>query len=100
MRAKLLMRWNVNNRNETDYYEFIVKEFVPRVKRLGISDVEFWYTAYGECEQMQASGITRTVEQMNNILASDEWEQLRTQLFDYVNNYSQKLIMATGGFQI
>lgn len=100
MRTKLLMRWNVNNRNETDYYEFIVKEFVPRIKRLGMSDIEFWYTAYGDCEQMQASGTTRTVEQMNNILKSDEWEQLQTQLIDYVNSYSQKLVVARGGFQI
>lgn len=99
MPIKLLMTWDIKTGRETEYSEFVVNEFIPRMNRLGLGDIEFWYTRYGECKQIQASGVSPTIEQMRNVLNSQEWQNLQDRLDDYVSNYSQKLIKAVRGFQ-
>ena len=98
--TKLMLRWDVKPGAEADYSEFIVSEFIPRMNRLGIADVQFWYTSYGECEQIQVELQAETREQMRHIVNSDEWDNLSTRLLDLVVNFSQKLVRAAGGFQL
>lgn len=97
--VKLLMTWDIKSGRETEYSEFVVNEFIPRMNRLGLGDIEFWYTRFGEGKQIQASGVLPSMEQMHNILNSREWRTLQERLDDYVSNYSQKLVRATRGFQ-
>lgn len=100
MAAKLLMRWDVRPETESEYFEFLVHEFIPGLNKLGISDIQVWYTQYGTCEQKLASGIATTTEKMQDALRSTNWRQLSDRLQQYVDNFSQKVIPATGGFQI
>ncbi len=87
--------------SEAEYSEFIVNEFIPRLNRLGIGDLEFWYTGFGEHEQIMVSGITPTREQMSRILDSDEWDSLEDRLSDLSVNLHHKVIKADGSkFQI
>jgi hypothetical protein len=37
---------------------------------------------------------------MERILESDDWNALRSQLLNYVTNYSQKVVPASGSFQL
>lgn len=98
--TKLLMRWDIRPETESEYFEFLVHEFIPGLTKLGIADIQVWLTVYGGPEQKLASGVTRTADQMQYILNTDEWEHLTEKLKQYVNNFSQKMIPATGGFQI
>lgn len=100
MPVKLIMTWDVNTGSETEYSEYIVNEFIPRLKRLGLRDVQFWYTSYGECEQILASGASTSEKQMRTILLSEEWAQLQQRLQDMVTDFEQKVVPATGGFQL
>ncbi len=100
MSAKLLMRWDVRPETESEYFEFLVHEFIPGLNKLGISDIQVWYTQYGDCEQKLATGIANTTEKMQDALRSKTWSQLNDKLQEYVDNFSQKVIPATGGFQI
>jgi hypothetical protein len=67
---------------------------------LGVVEIQAWYTVYGDCEQILVSGVTQTMEQMNYVLGSDEWERLRGRLDELVENFSTKVVPATTGFQI
>ena len=100
MPTKLLMRWDVRPETESEYFEFLVHEFIPGMNQLEITDFQVWYTAYGSCEQKLASGIAPSAEQMQSALKSNEWVLLLEKLTQYVDNYSQKIIPATRGFQI
>ena len=35
MAVKLIMTWNIAPEREQEYFEFVVREFIPGVKRLG-----------------------------------------------------------------
>ena len=98
--VKIIMTWNIRDSREAEYSEFVVNELIPRITRLGLADLEFWYTRYGEADQIQASGVARTMDQMQNILGSEEWGSLQDMLSGYVNDYQQKLINSKSGFQI
>jgi hypothetical protein len=100
MAAKLIMRWDVRPDRESEYFEFLVHELIPAMNKMGITEIQVWYTAYGEREQKMAEGIMPSIDEMRAILASDEWTYLTEKLETFVKNYSQKVVSATRGFQI
>ena len=50
MSKKLILRWDIRPGAESDYFEFMVSEFIPGLKRLGINEPSVRYTAYGDAE--------------------------------------------------
>ena len=100
MPTKLLMRWDIRPETESEYFEFLVHEFIPGLNKLGIMDIQVWYTQFGDCEKKLASGIAPTMEKMKAALNSDEFEMLLNKLQQFVENFNQKVISATGGFQL
>lgn len=100
MSAKLIMQWDVRPETESEYFEFLVHELIPAMNNMGIGEIQVWYTAYGEVEQKMAEGVAASTEDMLRALRTEEWEHLTEKLQTYVNNYRQKVIPATRGFQI
>jgi hypothetical protein len=98
--AKLLMSWNVEAETDSEYFEFLVHEFIPGLNKMGVLEIQVWYTQYGECEQKLASGITKTLDEMQRILDSSEWVELISKLEGYVSDFNKKVIPATHGFQL
>jgi len=100
MSTKLLMRWDIRPEKESEYFEFLVHEFIPALNKMGISDILVWYTAYGDCEQKLAEGTTESLDKMKSVLNSEEWIVLVDKLQNYVVDFDLKVISATRGFQI
>lgn len=100
MATKLLMRWDIRAEREAEYSDFVANEFIPRINKLGLVEIQAWYTVYGDCEQILISGVTQTMDQMNYILNTDEWDRLRERLDDLVDDFSLKVVQANGGFQL
>lgn len=94
------MRWDIQPETESDYFEFLVHELIPGMQKLGLSDIQVWYTAYGDCEQKMTEGTAPSPEAAIRILDSEEWETLLRKLETFVDNYEQKVIEGTRGFQI
>ncbi len=94
------MRWDIRPESESEYFEFLVHEFIPALNKLGIMDIQVWYTQYGDCEQKLATGITPSKDTMQAALGSDDWDDLIGRLDQYVLNFEKKVVPATGGFQI
>jgi hypothetical protein len=98
--VKLLMSWDIKAGQEAAYFEFIVKEWAPGVMELGLKPTEAWYTVFGDGPQILTGGITEDLETMREILESEEWHNLQEKLFAFVTNFQQKIIPATGRFQL
>lgn len=100
MKVKLLMSWDIRPGQESEYFEFLVREFAPGIMRLGLQPTEAWYTVYGDRPQILAGGITEDLATMRRILDSPEWQALQDKLLSFVHNYEQKIVHATGRFQL
>lgn len=99
MPVKVLMTWDITPDRDQEYFEFVIGEFVPGVQRMGFQPIEAWATIYGEYPQIQVGLLADNIQRAQHMLDSQEWDQLRGQLFDYVKNFDMKIIPARGGFQ-
>ncbi len=97
---KLLMSWDIKAGREQPYFEFVVQDFAPGLMRLGLQPTEAWYTVYGKGPQILTGAVTEDLETMRAILAGEEWRQLCERLQTYVTNFHQKVVEATGRFQL
>ena len=99
MAVKVLMTWDISQENEQQYFEFAISEFVPGVQRLGFHPLDAWATLYGDYPQIQVGMMAPDAESAQQALVSDEWVTLREKLFEYVDNFSYKIVPARSGFQ-
>lgn len=99
MAVKLIMTWDITPDREQEYFEFVIREFIPGVQRLGFELSDAWATVYGGQPQIMVGAVLPSYNQAQRILNSDGWHSLKNQLLDYVQNFSQKIVEARGGFQ-
>jgi hypothetical protein len=97
---KLLMMWDIRPGKDQEYFEFVVREFVPGITRMGLQPTEAWFTLYGDRPQVLTGGVAEDLVTMKQILASEEWQDLHGRLLDFVTNYEQKIVRATGTLQL
>ncbi len=98
--VKLLMTWDIRPGKESEYFEFVVQEFAPKLVRLGIQPTEAWYTVYGSAPQILTGGVTENRAALDTILEGDEWKELQKKLLSYVTNFNFKIVPHTGNFQL
>ncbi len=99
MTVKLIMNWDITPQREREYFEFVIREFIPGVQRLGLDLGDAWATAYGHQPQIMVTATTTDQEKAVEILNSAAWAKLTDSLMDFVENYSIKLVEAGRGFQ-
>ena len=99
--VKLIMRWDIKPEREQEYFEFVVREWVPGITRMGMEPTGAWYTAYSHNKQSQilTEGLVDDLDSMRGILNSGDWKHLQERLMDFVSNYEQKVVRVTGDFQ-
>jgi hypothetical protein len=100
MAVKLLMTWDIKQGREAEFFEFQVREWVPGLQKLGLEPTDAWYTMYGTSPQIMIGGTAKNLRTMTQILATEEWLSLKNQLLGLVDNFDQKVIKASGGFQV
>lgn len=99
MAVKLIMTWDITPEREQEYFEFVVRDFIPGVQRIGFDLSDAWATVFGAQPQIMVGAVVPSVGEAQRLLNSPDWERLKNQLSDYVQNYSQKIVKARGGFQ-
>jgi hypothetical protein len=100
MAVKLLMTWDILPGKEQEYFEFVVRDFIPGVQRLGLEPSDAWYTMYGDQPQILASMQSSSLVTLQGILDSQDWQTLTHQLMDYVEDFNLKIVTARSGFQL
>ncbi len=99
MPVKLLMSWDILPEREQEYFEFVVRDFIPGVQRMGFELSDAWATVFGTQPQILVGAVAPTQAKARQILQSTEWKSLQNQLMDFVHNYNDKIVNLRGGFQ-
>jgi hypothetical protein len=100
MAVKLLMTWDILPGHEQEYFEFVVRDFIPGLQGLGMEPSDAWFTMYGDQPQIMAAAQMSGMSSLQTILDSSDWEGLIQQLLDYVENFEYKVVPARSGFQM
>jgi hypothetical protein len=99
MNVKVIMSWDIIVGREQEYFEFVVRNFMPGVQKLGMALSDAWVTIYGEHPQILVGAVVPGLERAQGIINSDEWVSLNDHLLDFVTNYELKIAPLHGGFQ-
>ena len=100
MSVKLLMSWDILPGREQEYFEFVVREFIPGMQRLGLEPTDAWFTMYGKRPQIIAGAKIANRQSLDRILDSTEWLALTEQLLNFVTDFAYKVVPARKGFQM
>jgi len=100
MTVKLLMTWDILPGREQEYFEFVVRDFIPGMQHLGLDPSDAWFTMYGDQPQILAIAQSSSMGSLEKVLASSDWEKLAEQLLDYVEDFEFKIVPARAGFQL
>ena len=100
MAVKLLLTWDILPGREQEYFEFVVRDFIPGVQGLGMEPSDAWFTMYGNQPQILAAVQASSINSLQRVLSSEEWNGLTQRLLDYVENFDYKVVQARGGFQL
>jgi hypothetical protein len=98
--VKLLMSWDIIAGREQEYFEFVVREFIPGVQRLGFEPTDAWFTMYGNQPQIIAGLQIGSKQALDRVLESSEWLSITERLLGYVTDFSYKIVPARKGFQM
>jgi len=98
--VKLLMNWDILPGREQEYFEFVVRDFIPAMQRLGMEPSDAWFTMYGDEPQIMVSAQMPSASSLQRIIGSEDWKNLTQQLLDYVENFKYKIVQARSGFQM
>jgi hypothetical protein len=99
MEVKLIMTWDIKPGRDQEYFEFIVREYAPGIKRLGLQPTQAWFTVFGTASQIMMEGKADDLAAMKKMLESPEWNALHERLLEYVVNFSQKIVRLLPRFQ-
>lgn len=100
MAVKLLMTWDILPGREQEYFEFVVRDWIPGLQRMGMEPSDAWFTMYGKQPQILTAAQMPSISTLENVLTSSDWESLTQQLLDYVENFDFKVVQARAGFQM
>lgn len=100
MAVKLLMTWDILPGREQEYFEFVVRDFLPEIQKLGLEPSDAWYTMYGDQPQIMAAVQSNSIGNLQEVIDSSEWDQLILSLMDYVEEFDYKIVQAKSGFQL
>ena len=100
MSVKLLMTCDILHGREQEYFEFVVRDFLPDVQSMGLEVSDAWFTMYGNHPQIMATAQMSDINSLQNVLESSDWDALTQRLLDYVENFDFKVVPARSGFQL
>jgi hypothetical protein len=98
--VKLLLTWDILPGREQEYFEFVVRDFIPGVQRMGMEPSDAWFTMYGSQPQILAAMQMASFGSLQRVLESGDWKDLTQRLLDYVENFQYKIVQARAGFQM
>jgi hypothetical protein len=94
------MTWDILPGREQEYFEFVVRDFIPGIQQMGMEPNDAWFTMYGSQPQIMVAAQVSTMSKQKKLLGSNDWKNLSQNLLDYVENRNLKVVPARGGFQL
>ena len=97
---KMILSWDIKPEQDQEYFEFMVREFAPKITSLGITPIEAWFSIYGDVPQIIIEGTAEHLHTIRDLVESKEWKALHNKLMGFVENYSQKVVVGRPDLQI
>lgn len=88
--------WDVAPGKQNTYSDFVMTRYNPTLERLGIRLVGGYYVAVGMGPRIIAVGVTQGLHELEQALATDEYNDVTNRLMEFVTHYHSKILAPTG----
>ncbi len=93
--------FNINPGKEKEYTEFIAKDHLPTMEKLGIKMTGGWQVVVGPGPYIVAEGTATSIVNIAKALESDEYKRITNKLTSkYVTDYSSRILAPTGRLEL
>lgn len=96
MPVKLNHYWTVIHDRRKAYEQFIIKDFIPKVNKLGLHTVAGWCVLVGAYSEIVFECVSNDLDQLEKALQHPKYRKIKAQLLNYVKNYKTKVLQKTG----
>ena len=94
---QMILTWDIRPGHEQEYSEFINNRFAPSLVEIGLPPSDVFYTAYGKAPQIMVVLEVPNKTTLRKAMGSDRWTQMKEDLLDLIDNYSERVIAAETG---
>lgn len=99
MAVKFNECWNIVPEALDEYVEFMQRDKIPTMNRLGINIAAIWAALIGPSPQIISEGIAADLDQLEAALKSADYSKTSTRLLHFVTDYRSKVLISSGRFQ-
>ncbi len=99
-RYKLLLDFDILPGRQQNYIRFLLGEFAPTAREMGVHLYMAWHIAYGDYPMRQLVFVAEDLDTIQRALNSARWRHMEERLKTYVSNYSRKLVHYKERFQL
>lgn len=96
---KLLISYDISADKHEGYYRYVLGEFVPALRTMGLQMTSAWHISYGNYPSRTLEFVIDTHEIWVKAMTTSNWKKLEERLQSYTENYDRKLIAYKDGFQ-
>jgi hypothetical protein len=97
---KFILTWDITPEHEQEYFEFVIRDYIPGIQRMGCDLTDAWATVFGARPQITLSMLVPNAKKARQLLNSEDWIALTNRLHNYIQNYSLKVVYARNSLQI
>ncbi len=88
--------WDTAPGKQEAYSDFLMRYYNPTLEKIGIKLVGGYYVTVGMGPRIIAVGLAQNLHQLEEALASAEYEEITNRLMEFVTHYHSKILIPTG----
>ncbi len=88
--------WEIAPGKLQAYSDFVMTYYNPTLNKIGIKLVGGYYVTVGIGPRVIAVGLTESLPDLEQAMASKEFEDVTTRLMEFVTQYHSKILVPTG----
>ncbi len=88
--------WDIIREKEDEYVDFILNEYNPLIKEMGVKIVGGYYVEVGDGPQTIACFSFNDISKVNSFVVSDKFIKITNKLMNFVKNRKAALSVSTG----
>lgn len=96
---KLLIAYDILPEKQDGYYRYVLGEFVPALRTMGVHMTSAWHTAYGQYPARLLEFAIESHDVWHRARNSVRWRKLEDRLQTFTTAYQRKLVPYRDTFQ-
>ncbi|CAG4883273.1 conserved protein of unknown function [Georgfuchsia toluolica] len=88
--------WDIAPGKQEAYSDFLMSYYNPTLEKIGIKLVGGYYVTVGMGPRIIAVGLAQNLNELEEALASADYEEVTNRLMEFVTHYHSKILIPTG----